>query len=345
MPDTIVATRPVVRWKGQADARFGDALLACSVTMPPDGMDSCELNLIDWDVRSNPPRPIFDDVALGDEIAVEFGVNPASVLFRGYITGLESQFGTGGPQLTLLAEDALHRLARHRQSYVYEQQSFSDIVSTLAGRAQLQADCSESTQGTWYQLNETDLGFLRRIAGALNLPIRVVDGNTLRVKAPSAPNNPTTIDLTTSASVELRLCADLNRQPTSMTSAGYDVATGQAVTADSSSLTPAPSGTTAASKLGSLNLQSPWRALHPPPNSQAQATAMARGAFAKHAAQFLHGSLISDGDPSLVAGSILRLSNVGSRFAGDWSILAATHRFDLQQGYRCLLRLAKGAIA
>jgi uncharacterized protein len=335
-----------VRWKGQADSRFGQALLSCHVSMPANGLDSCELRLTDWGTRDQSrPERLFDDVALGDELSIEFGEEPAGTVFQGYITAIEARLGGGAPQLSLLAEDALQKLARQRQSKVYERMSVADVVAALAGSANLSPDCDEATVGTWNQLNETDLGFLRRIAGGFNLPIRLVDGRTLRVKSAEGEGEPIGIDIATAPASSLRLIADLNRQPALYTAAGYDLASGQAISSDARSLTPAPSGTTAASKLAELGWDGPWRAVQPAPASQAQASAYAKAAFARRAGHFVHGEMVAEGDPRFAPGRALRLTNAGERFDGDYAIVACSHRFDLQGGYRALLRLGRGGLA
>lgn len=344
--DAVVASRPVVRYKGNTEERFGGALLSCTVSMPAEGMDCCELRLTDWGQLDGRLGHLFDDLAFGDELEIEFEGTSTQKIFSGVITGLEAQFGGGGaPQLVVLAEDALCRLARHRRSQVYEKKQLKQVVAMLAQEARLLPDCDDTTQGTWHQLHETDLGFLRRIAASFGYSIRLVDGNKLSVRAPQAQGEPITIDLAAAPPVGLRLLADLNRQATEVTAAGYDVASGRSVTAKANKLSSAPGGSSAAELLNGLTWNEPSHAPWLVPTNQEQATRFARAAFERMAGQFVRGELLSEGDPRFVPGASVKLTNVSRRFEGTYAVISCTHRFDLDQGYRCLLRLARGGIS
>ncbi len=160
----LVTTRDPLN--GAANDDMGTALLDIAVRAPETGMASAEVRLVNWgNQASGPIGFMFNQVALGDKIEIAFGLAQQKTVFKGEVTGIEERYGDGVPQIVLLAEDALHRLARHRVSRAFEQQSPNAIVSTLASDAGLKPTRSSRTRpATTIQLNESDLHFLRRLA-------------------------------------------------------------------------------------------------------------------------------------------------------------------------------------
>jgi phage protein D len=345
MPEPeFIAARPVVRWAGQEDARFGEALLDLTVVLPAEGMDRLELRVVDVS-GPDAPRPFaFDDLELGDSVEVLMGSSSAPVsVFSGECTALEAVLGQGAPQLVALAEDRLHRLAKARHSRVFENATLADVVRQVASDHGLSADCDLGLQGTWHQLGESDLAFLRRVLAARALAPRLVSG-VLTAKAPEPAASPIALDARSNAQ-RVRLSADLARQATSMSAHGYDVAQGRAVSASASALDPAPVGASAVAELNRIGWDAGDHALQPAVSSQAQGDAQAQAMLARRGAQFVSGELTCDGNPQLRPGAGVRLAGVPSRFGGDYSVASCVHRFDQAHGYRTLVRLARGGLA
>ena len=57
-------------------------------------------------------------------------------LFMDVVTALEERYGDGAPQLVILAEDPLHKLARSRASRVFENKGLADVVRGDASRGE-----------------------------------------------------------------------------------------------------------------------------------------------------------------------------------------------------------------
>src|SRR5215469_211590 len=147
MPDgaTYVSPRPAITLKGQINSDMSRSLIDITVRAPEMGMASAELRLVNWgDQPSGPTNFLFNQIALGDKIEIAFGLSQQKTVFKGEITGIEERYGDGVPQIVLLAEDALHRLARHHVSRAFEQQSPNAIVATLAADAGLKPDAKLS---------------------------------------------------------------------------------------------------------------------------------------------------------------------------------------------------------
>src|SRR5262249_50196494 len=126
------------------------------------------------------------DLALGADLSVYAGDAEAPrELFRGKVGALEMVCSYGAPpELVVLAEDALTAARHARRSKLYADQSPADVVRAVAGELGLQVgvDGLDSPVATWAQLNETDLGFLRRLLARFDADLQVVD-QTLQVSA------------------------------------------------------------------------------------------------------------------------------------------------------------------
>src|SRR5690606_14690679 len=126
--------------------------------------------------------------APGTAIAVYAGgeTQPREI-FRGVVSALEAEFGRGSPpELTVMAEDPLARARLARRSKVYTDMAPAEVVREVANELGLRPTVQglDAPVGTWAQLNESDLAFLRRLVGRFDGDLQVV-GDELQV-APRA---------------------------------------------------------------------------------------------------------------------------------------------------------------
>jgi hypothetical protein len=114
---TYVSPRPAIKLKGAPNDDMVTSLLDIAVRAPEAGMASAEIRMVNWGTQpSAPVNFLFNTVAIGDKIEIAFGLAQQKTVFSGEVTAIEERYGDGVPQIVLLAEDALHRLARHRVS-------------------------------------------------------------------------------------------------------------------------------------------------------------------------------------------------------------------------------------
>jgi phage protein D len=343
MPDgaPYVSSRPAIVLNGTPNADAAKALLDIAVRAPESGMASAELRLVNWgDQPSGPTSFMFTKVALGDRIEIAFGLATQKTVFKGEITGIEERYGDGVPQIVLLAEDALHRMARHRASRAFEQQSPNAIVAQLAGEAGLQADAKLSdAPGDYIQLNESNLHFLRRLAARYAVRPRLVDA-TLTCRKREAPPAPLTLDAGDTLK-RLRVIADLQRQPIQAVVSGQDLTAGTPVTATGTTLLVPAAGPTAASALRGLGWDGAETFAHPAPATQAEATDYAAAALDAQARRFLHGDLVCGGNPDVLVGAAVSLTGVSPRLSGTYAVVACAHLFDEAAGYQTYARIER----
>ncbi len=338
---TYVSPRPAIKLKGAPNDDMVTSLLDIAVRAPETGMASAEVRLVNWgSPASGPTSFLFNTVALGDKIEIAFGLAQQKTVFKGEVTGIEERYGDGVPQIVLLAEDALHRLARHRISRPFVQQSPNSIVQTLASDAGLQADAKLSdTPGDYNQLNESDLHFLRRLAARYGATPKVVD-TTLTCRQREALPAPVTLDAGDTLK-RLRVIADLARQPLQAVASGQDLTAGTAITATGSSLMVAASGPTAASLLRGLGWDGDETFMFPAPATQAEATDFANAALDAQGRRFLHGDLVCTGNPDVTVGAAVSLTGVSPRLAGVYAVVACAHLFDESAGYQTYARIER----
>jgi phage protein D len=343
MPDgaPYVSSRPNILVNGTANSDMVGALLDIAVRAPESGMASAELRLVNWgDQPSAAVTFLFNGVVLGDKLEIALGLAQQRTVFKGEITAIEERYGDGVPQIVLLAEDALHRLARHRASRVFEQQSPNAIVATLASDAQLQADARLSdAPGDYLQVNESDLGFLRRLAARYGAAPRVTDGKLVCRKREALPT-PVTLDAGDTLK-RLRVIADLMQQPTQAKITGQDLTAGSAPNATGTTLLVPANGQTAASALRGLGWDGDESFVFPPPATQAEATDYANAALDARGRRFLHGDLVCGGNPDVVVGGAVSLTGVSPRLAGTYAVVACAHVFDESAGYQTYARIER----
>ena len=345
MPSTspsaaLLSARPRLRVDGQDRANLGEAALALELRLPRSGMASAELRLLNWSGAGGQPDFVFQDIRLGQRLDVLLGEAATTAAFTGEIMAIEERYGDGAPQLVLLAEDALHKLARRRGNRAYENQSLDDVIRAIAADAGLSADVqASSATATWLQNNESDLAFLLRQLAPLDIGLRLHDGR-LRARDEEADAHPVSLRPGDKAE-RIRIVADLNRQPTSVAVSGYDLASAAEVDASSSALTPAPAGQSAAAALGNLGWTSESTLPHPAARSQSEADALARKLFQRAARRFLYGEIVCRDTPELRSGREVELADVSPRLAGRYRVVDCRHRFDGENGLRTHLRVQR----
>lgn len=338
---SVANVRPLLSVGGRARPDLTAAVQGVVVQRPDSGRGHGEITLVNWGRRDDETGFQWQDLGLGDRVDVAFLGSDRRVL-SGEVTAIEERYGAGAPRLVLLVEDALHRLAKRRRSRVFEAQSADDVLGTLAADHDLRADVAVSSEtGRWHQLNETDLNFLQRVCSAWAVPARI-EGERLRIRAEEQDPDPVEVSPQLNAD-EIRIVADLNQQAAATGLRGWDFASGDGVEDDRNSLQPTADGETAADALGDLRWGGAEWLPRPLPQDPGQARDWAVAAFRRQAERFLHGELLLRGDPALLPGREVTLSQVSPRLRGRYRITHVQHRFDTENGYVSHCRVARPA--
>lgn len=338
---SLVNVRPRVTIDGQERANMGEAALAMQVHLPRIGMANAELRLLNWaPTSSGQPDFLSQEIRLGSRIELLLGESADSAIFKGEITAIEERYGDGAPQMVILAEDALHRLARQRHNRVFEAMSLDDVIQQIAGEANLQSDVNvSSSTATWLQVNESNLAFLMRQLTPYDVGLRI-ENNQLRVRDDEPDPQPVALDPGDNA-LNIRLIADLNQLPREVKVKGYNLESDSEADATSSSITPAPGGQTGTSLLADLGWEGESTLPHPFARAQQEAETLATRQFRQRANRFIHGEIICRGTIDLRSGREVELNNVSPRLAGRYRVMECWHQFDLANGLRTRIKVQR----
>lgn len=346
MPPTaeplVYVARPTLRLNGAEDERLASLLTHLVMSEQEGGLSALEIRLANSaSLRGGSAEYAFDaggDLDFGRELIVGAGdASAPTEIFRGFITGLEGVFSDGAPpELIVLAEDALQKLRCRRRSRTYEDQSLADIARTIAGEHALTPviDGLDANFGTQVQLNETDLGFLRRLLARVDADVQIV-GAELHL-SPREQVRRGTVELALGAELKsARILADLAHQATRTTTKGWDVSAGDELQAEAPAAVPGPGrGQSGADTFQSAFSSRAEHSCQLMNDKQAETDAVAATAGRRRARRFVRIQGVTTGTPALRVGTHATVSGLGAWFSNTYYVTAVRHRYDLVQGYR-----------
>jgi phage protein D len=349
MPETsvsqtaIFSARPTLRIAGQADERASALLTAMKMEESEGGLSTLELHITNWVATGNGRAELAFNAGSSLKLGADLGVytgdeSTPREIFKGKVSALEMVCNYGQPpELVVLAEDALTLARRQRRTKVYDAMTPADVVQAVAGGLGLTPTVTGLTapSGTWVQLDETDLQFLRRLLARFDADLQVV-GNDLQV-SPRADVARGTIDLTLNSQLaRVRVTADLAEQATAVTVAGWNAVDGAAVQGQAGSIANAGPGQ-GKSGVAWANEVFSTRSQHlaaPLVCTQPEADAVAQAALDQRARRFVRAEGTAEGNAQLRVGSSVRLAGISPQFDNTYYVSRACHLFDMKQGYR-----------
>jgi len=338
----VYSARPTVRVDAREHARVTELVIGMEMTESEGGLSSLELRMSNFasDPLGGADLAFEDDaiLRLGARIAVYGGdVSAPQEIFRGAITGLEAEFPDDQPpELTVLAEDVFQRARMMRRTKVHPQATIRAVASDLAGRLGLTPVVTgfEESIGTQVQLNETDLGFLRRLLVRYDGDMQVV-GDELHV---SPRGDVQRGNLTLQLHSQLRrarVLVDMAHQVTEVTTAGWDAVQGRRITGRGRGANLGPGfGVAGADVLRNEIGERTCHLGHPAVATADEAHALAEAAFDARARRFVCIDGTAEGNPALRVGTCVALSGMGPRFDNTYYVTRACHCWDVRRGYR-----------
>jgi len=335
-----------------------DNVIAKAAKVKKNGMalsDAQSSSLVEVEVDLDSTRPsmftlrFFLTVGPNDDPGVSFSISDtvavleedsSTTIISGEVASVEAEYGAGGQRLVVRGYDKSHRLHRARKYRTFLNLKDSQILSTLAGEAGLNADATDSSVQHKFiaQVNQTDWEFLAWRAEELGMVLYSTDGK-LCLKSPGElPSGPTL-----SVQEELLAFRPRIKAPVagSVTTKAWDVTqkdifTGTASLSQSDAAQLGDSPSSLASQFGSApeHLSSRRSA-----EQATDATGLATAIAARFADSFVEADAVAYGDPTLVPGTLIEVKDAGDQFNGKYRITAATHVFN-QQGYRTAMRFS-----
>jgi hypothetical protein len=340
---TQYRARATVRLDDSArpNTRVSDLINAFRVTESEAGLSALELRLVN---QASPEGGGNEVLALEDERDVKLGTkiklfcgdeNRPREVFRGVVSGIEAEFPQDGPpELLLLVEDPLHKVRLARRTKVHDHLRLKSLVESLAKDMSLTPKISGLTEdlGTYVQLNESDLAFLRRLLARNDADLQVV-GTELHV-SPRKDVQRGAVELAWNSQLyRARFCADLSDQVTEVTTSGWDVKNGTRVAGSSFGANLGPGTGRLASRIlpGVFGARSEHVG-NPTVTTTDEARALADAAFDQRARRFVRVEGTAEGNALIRVGSHVRLTGMSRRFNNTYYVRHACHRFQKTTG-------------
>lgn len=280
---------------------------------------------------------VIDDsrFAIGKEIEIKF-VNyrgTATTAFKGEITALGTEQRHGlTHEFVVEAHDRSHRLGHTSRVRTFLKMTYDDMVAKIAGESGLQADSSlGQTKFDYTMQNSTDFAFLDMIAWRTGTEW-AVDDKTLKFKKRAAG---TELTLTLGENLRrFRARYSGTEHVAKSTVRSWDPLTKKAITAeDTQSVSDPPTsgdallvsnGRTAAKKSFDKTAFATGAAVAET-LAEAKAVAAALGARQATSELIVKGEAL--GATTMVAGAIVKISNVGKNMSGKYYLTEVEHVF------------------
>lgn len=338
----VVSARPTIRLDGMELPLLTENISRLRMREAVGSLSSLELVIYDIlsfpDGRAGYGATAESPVELGAGIKVYMGeTDEPQEVFDGHVTAIEAEVGPStAPLFTLLAEDRLFRARKTRRSRTFDEVSPADIVRTIAADHGLTPeirDGLDAPTGTWSQMNESDLGFLRRILERFDADAQAVAG-ALQA-GPRARDPRTTLTLRLGeALVRARMTADLADQATETRVGGFDPASGEAVIAAASQGEMGPGS----GRDGPALLREHFgeRREHfgcEDVLTDSEGDKIARALYGRRARRFVRVDAVAQGNAAIRVGAHVTIAGVNPFFENTYVVVEAVHRFDLETGY------------
>jgi phage protein D len=343
MPLGVINTTPTLQILGQGVDLATSLLIGMEMSEEVGGMSALELRFSNMNSKQNGSADFaFEDgrvLSHGLSISVYAGsdLTPREI-FRGKVSALDARFPENAPpELHVLAEDDLQQARLTRKTAVFTNKSPADIIRQIGQGLSLEVKVTGLDQpvATQVQLNETDLGFLRRLLARYDGDMQVV-GKQLQVSPRSeVKRNEVTLHLNYELT-SVRLLADLAHQVTSVTASGWDVKNGKAISVSSSGNGPSMpgSGTPGSGVLSNAFGDREEHVAHLALKDEKEAQAIADAVFTARARRFVVAKGVCVGNPEIRVGTFVTLGGLGPRFSNTYYVTRSRHRFNTVIGYQ-----------
>ncbi len=271
------------------------------------------------------------------EIAAKVG-KTEHPLFDGEIVEIESDYFPGDRRVIVRGFDRLHRLARGRHVRSFLNATDADMVKKIAGEVGLTAKVGAASTVHPYVLqdNTTNLEFLRERASMLGY-LLYVHGKVLHCEEHGA--HTATIPLTYNKDLsEFHVRMTTVDQVDTVTSSGWDPKTHEAVLGKAQTANGVPKFLSSSKGGGEVaseayGFKSDVLVADRPIRTQAVADKLAQATLDRRAGRFIEADGTAHGNPQLLAGVVVDVKELGTRFSGKYFVTGATHIYGGDAGY------------
>ena len=341
----LYSPHPIVEVDGEQDPMIQALLTGMDLTESDDGMAALELRFENTATVNNQGSDYAfeysdnDLLSLGKSVTILAGDrNDPTELFRGRISGLEMVIGQDlQPNLVVLAEDALQKARLSRRTRLHNAGTVSSIARDIAAGLGLTPRITglDDQVDDQMQLNQSDLAFLRSLAGRFDADLQIVDDELIIAPRTDTRRGEVSLELG-SQLLRVRVLADLSHQVSCVTFAGFDAGAGQEIRTESNAsadLGPGQ-GRTGAQLMEEVFGERCEHLSHRSAQNQSEAQALVNAAYSDRARRFVLAQGLAVGNPEIRVGSHVTLAGLGPRFDNTYYVTKTHHSFSTARGYQ-----------
>jgi phage protein D len=342
----IQVPRPRFAIDGKPAPKLGEDLQKLEATEDEEGMARLEVILLNWGRRTEDSEPgyiYFDAEALdlGREITVEAGAEDnQDIIFQGIITSIEGVYPElRPPELIVRAEDRLQWQRMRQRTRFFEELPDTDMVREVAADNGLACDAEAEgpTHKEFWQVNQSDLGFLRERARAVDARLAVQNGRLVFRPRRESEDPPVKLTLENEL-LRFQVAADLAHQRVEVHVHGYSVADKEPIH-ERAGPEAARSEAAGAGRVGPEVLEAiePDAVEHlhvESPATAEEARLLARAQMRRRARRFVCGRGVTSGTPGMHVGTEVDIVDLGDWFSGVYHVSHVRHTYDQTEGLR-----------
>lgn len=304
------------------------------------------INPVDYDEQSYRAMD-FGDFDLGVSMSVMMGMDEPVQLFSGKVSALEPNLTNTCREMEITGYDALFDLDFGGKARTFENSTDSQMASQVIEEAgyEPQASATEAVYPYVLQNNVSDYRFLLSRARRLSYEL-LANGRRVIFRPSQAGEDPVASLEYGVSLTEFRARARALKKGSSVTRLGWDPKTKQVISATVDSGPPSDrmdgeeTGYAASDSFGSSAIVGPDASI----TDNQIAQSLAQGLYEAGLDDFLEGVAECPGNPAVIAGVNVELSNIGERFNGLYYVVAARHIYDITGGYRTRFEVRRTGI-
>lgn len=289
----------------------------------------------------------FGDYPFGTPIAVAMGMDETTTLFAGKIAAIEPNLDQTCRTVEITGYDALFDLDFGAAARVFQESSDSQIATRLIEEAgfEPQVDATEDIYPYVLQNNVSAFRFLSMRARRIGYEL-LADGAQIAFRASRSGQDPVASLEYGVGLTSFRARVRAVKRGGASTRLGWDPKTKQVIAATVDSGPPSDDMGGEEDGYTASNLF-PSSAVNRPDASIADgqiAQTLARAGYEDGLSSFLEGSAECPGNPAIIAGVNVELTNVGERFSGLYYVVATRHVYDVINGYRTTFEVRRSGV-
>lgn len=324
-------------------------MLSATVSDFTEGADMFSISFNIWDPKMQRLKwldeAVFDE---GSEVEIKIGyIDNLESIMVGEVVAIEAGFPQNEPRsVTIQGFDRLHRFRRGRKTRSYKQMKDSQIAEKVAGELQLQAQVDDSriVHDYVFQINQSDIDFLKQRAGRIRYEVSVKDKTLFFKKAANDQGKTITLKYGESLTA-FRPRLTTVGQVSEVIVKGWNPATKQPITgrARKGDETTLMSGIKSGATISAASFgDAKTYVVDIPIRSQEVAEQIAKAKFNDISMNFLTGEGTAIGNTGIRAGKVIELTKLGKRFSGFYYVTSSTHTID-NQGYTTKFKVGRNS--